>query len=206
MEGNFQIGQLSMKRIITILTFFLALACESQVSSGGYILAAPDGTPIIANGKITNAMLATPPSAGTTVYARVTGNNATTTGQALTNITGLTIPLVANATYTFRAVLTVQSSSNTGIAFGVNFSAAGASVEALIYGTLTATSTRCDRINAFNVATPSYVTVAATGGVTIDGTVTTGANAGNLTIPFLKTTSGTATVFIHSRTEATRIL
>lgn len=195
-----------MKIAITILTFLLAFCCHSQSSSSGYVLTNPDGSPRIPNGSITNVMLATPPAAGTTVYARVTGSNATNTGQVLANIAGLSIPLVANATYEFEAVLMVQSSSNTGITYAVNFSAAGATIEAQISGTLTATTTRCDRISSFNVATTAYVTVAATGGIVIKGIVVTGANAGNLTIMNAKPTSGTATTFSNSVEKVTRIL
>ena len=165
-----------------------------------------DGTPIIPNGKITNAMLATPPAAGNASYARVTGSNAINTGQTLVNIPGLSVALLPNATYEFEAVLSVQSSSNTGITYAVNYSAAGATVEAQISGTLTATTKRSDRINALNVSTPAYVTVAATGGITIKGVIVTGANAGNLTISNAKTTSGTATTFINSLVKATRII
>ena len=151
-------------------------------------------------------MLATPPAAGNASYARVTGSNAINTGQTLVNIPGLSVALLPNATYEFEAVLSVQSSSNTGITYGVNYSAAGATVEAQISGTLTATTKRSDRINALNVSTPAYVTVAATGGITIKGVIVTGANAGNLTISNAKTTSGTATTFINSLVKATRII
>src|SRR5688572_11226711 len=103
-----------MKILITVLSFILALGCVGQ-SSGGYILMNSDGTPRIPNGSITNTMLATPSQIGSAVYARVTGSNATTTGQALTNIAGLSVALVANAVYEFEANLSVQSSANTGI-------------------------------------------------------------------------------------------
>jgi hypothetical protein len=150
----------------------------------------------------------TPTGIGIPVYARVTGSNATTTGQALVNITGLSIALTTNATYEFEAVLSVSTSAvTTGTAYGVNYSAAGATVEAHITGASTSTASKTLRINALNTATALYLaTSAQTGGILIKGIVTTGANAGNFTISHLKLTSGTSTVFINSYLSCTRIL
>lgn len=141
----------------------------------------------------------------TPIYVWVSGSNATTTGQSLTNITGLSVALIANTKYFFSANLSVQSSSTAGNQYGVNFSAAGATVEAQISGTLAAATSRSDRISAFNTASPAYVTSGATGGIRIEGIITTGANSGNLTIQHLKTTSGTSTVFQNSPLIVTRI-
>jgi hypothetical protein len=59
------------------------------------------------------------------VYARVTGSNATTTGQALTNITGLSVALTTNAVYEFEAFLSVSTTAvTTGTEYGVNYSVA----------------------------------------------------------------------------------
>lgn len=71
-------------------------------------------------------------------YFRVTGSNVTTTGQSLVDITGLSAALLANSVYEFEASLSVASSSTAGNGYGVNFSAAGATVEAWITGTLAA--------------------------------------------------------------------
>jgi hypothetical protein len=141
------------------------------------------------------------------VYARVTGSNATTTGQTLTNITGLSVALTTNAVYEFEANLTVSTSAvTTGTQYGVQYSAAGAAVEALCDGSLTTTSNQTVRISALNTATVAYLTSSAqSGGILIKGVVTTGANAGNLTIQHLKVTSGTSTVFINSFLKVTRI-
>ena len=156
---------------------------------------------------ISPAFTGTPTGIGLPVYARVTGSNAATTGQALVDITGLTAPLIANAVYEFEAVLSVSTSAvTTGTAYGVNYSAAGASIESQITGASTATASKTLRISAFNSATALYLaTSGQTGGVIIKGTVTTGANAGNLTIQHLKLTSGTSTVFINSSLKVTRI-
>lgn len=146
-----------------------------------------------------------PPGATTYTFASVAGANATTTGQALVDIAGLSIALLANSVYEFEAILEVQSSSTAGNRYGVQFSAAGASVAAQISGTLAAATSRSDRISALNTATAAYVVVAAVGAIRIQGIITVGANAGNLTIRHLKVTSGTSTVFIDSYLKATKI-
>lgn len=150
----------------------------------------------------------TPTGIGFPVYAQVTGSNATTTGQALVNVTGLSVALAINATYEFEAVMSVSTSAvTTGTAYGVNYSAAGAAVEAHITGASTSTAAKTLRISALNTATTLYLaTSAQTGGVLIKGRVTTGANAGNFTVSHLKLTSGTSTVFIGSFLKVTRIL
>jgi hypothetical protein len=142
---------------------------------------------------------------GLPAYSRVTGSNATTTGQALADIAGLSLALLANSVYEFEACLSVQSSSTAGNGYGVNFSAAGATVEGQIQGTLTATSDKTLRISALNTAASPYCTIAGTGAVNLKGIITVGANAGNITIKHLKVTSGTATVFINSYLKVTKI-
>lgn len=150
----------------------------------------------------------TPTGIGIPVYARVTGSNATTTGQALTNITGLSASLIANATYEFEAVLSVSTSAvTTGTAYGVNYSVSGATIESSITGSSTSTAAKTLRISALNTATLIYLaTSAQTGGIVIKGIVTTGANAGNFTVSHLKLSSGTSTVFINSYLKVVRIL
>ena len=144
---------------------------------------------------------------GIPVYAQVTGSNATTTGQALTDITGLSVALTTNAVYEFEAVMTWSTTAvTTGIGYGVNYSAAGATVEAYITASSTATATKTLRISALNTSAQAFLTGSAqTGGILIKGRVTTGANAGNLTIQHLKVTSGTSTIFIGSFLKVIRI-
>jgi hypothetical protein len=61
-------------------------------------------------------------------------------------------------------------------------------------------------ISAFNTATAAFMTGSAqTGGILICGTFFSTTTAGNLTIQFLKPTAGTATVYIGSYLQATRI-
>lgn len=149
----------------------------------------------------------TPTGIGIPTYARVTGSDATTTGQALTNITGLSVALTTNAVYEFEAVLGVTTSAvTTGTQYAVQYSVAGGAVEGGITGPLTSTAAKAERIAALNTATSAYLTTSAqTGQVIIKGIITTGANAGNLTIQHLKVTSGTSTIKINSFLKVTRI-
>lgn len=145
---------------------------------------------------------------GIPVYSRVTGSNVTTTGQALVDITGLTNALVANAVYEFEAVLSVSTSAvTTGTAYGINYSVAGATIEASITGSSTSTASKTLRISALNTATLLYLaTSAQVGGIIIKGIIVTTTNAGNFTVKHLKLSSGTSTVFINSYLKTTRIL
>ncbi len=141
------------------------------------------------------------------VYGRVTGSNVTTTGQSLVDITGLSVALAASSVYRFKAVLSVGTSAvTTGTQYGVNFSAAGASVEAQINGSYTSTASKAERISALNTPTSAFLTTSGqSGGIVIHGIIVTGANAGNLTIKHLKVTSGTSTVYINSFLEVIKI-
>jgi hypothetical protein len=149
-------------------------------------------------------IVAVPPS--TKLWARVVGSDATTTGQALVDVTGLTIPLLANRVYSFCARLgCTVTAVTTGNKYGVQFTGAGATVEAGIVGASSSTTaTTAERISALNTATTNafLLSSAQTGPVWIDGTIFVGANAGNLTIQHLKVTSGTSTVKIGSTIEA----
>lgn len=127
-------------------------------------------------------------------FAQVTGSDATTTGQALVDAAGLTFATQANKQYRFRAVLSTAASSVAGIEVGVQHSGAGATVEAVAVGTTAAGAAQAVRVNALNTATAAFNTNGGDGGVVVEGILTVGANAGNLTIQFLKVTSGTATI------------
>lgn len=140
------------------------------------------------------------------VYARVTGSNATTTSTTLVDVTGLNVPLAANSVYEFVANLTGNGADSNGVKFGVNYSAAGATVEAGIYADVAGTGTRTRRINALGSATlQSFFTSSNDVAALIQGTITTGANAGNITIQHLKGTSGTSTIYIGSFLKVTKI-
>jgi hypothetical protein len=133
--------------------------------------------------------------------------DVTRTAQTLADITGLSIACLANSTYEFEAVLMVGTSAvTTGVSYGVQFSAAGASVEALASGSKTTAASMTERIAALNTATGAFLTTSAqAGGIIIKGVITVGANAGNLTIQHLKVTSGTSTVRAKSWLKAIKI-
>jgi hypothetical protein len=141
------------------------------------------------------------------LVARVTGSDAATSSTTLVDVTGLTLALLANTTYEFEAVLMVTTSADaSGTKYAVNFSAAGATVEAAIVNPTSGTASRVERISAFGstVVSTSLTTSGQSAGVIIKGTVTTGANAGNLTVQHLKQSSGTSTVRVGSYLKATR--
>ena len=129
----------------------------------------------------------------------------TTTGQVLVDVPDLAVPLLANSTYEFEAILSVASSSTAGNQYAMQFSAALATIEAQISGTLAAATSRADRISVFNTATVAYCIVAAAGAIRMQGIVTTGANAGNLTVRHLKVTSGTSTIRARSYLKALKL-
>ncbi len=139
--------------------------------------------------------------------ARVSGSNATTTGQNLVDITGLSVALEASATYEIEAILSVGTSAvTTGTKYGINYSVAGASIEATLVGSSTSSAMKSERITAFNTSGGAYLTTSGqTGSIWIKGIVTTGANAGNLTVQHLKVTSGTSTVYINSYLKVKKI-
>lgn len=154
------------------------------------------------------AFTGTPTGIGIPVYARVTGSNFTTTGQSLVNITGMSVALVASATYEFEAVISASTSAvTTGLEYGVNFSASGSTIESQAIGSSTTVLEKSERITALNTATSAYMTTSAqTGQILIKGIIVTTTNSGNLTIETLKVTSGTSTVFINSFLKVIRIL
>lgn len=106
----------------------------------------------------------------------------------------LTAALLANSTYEFEAVLRAASSSTAGTKYAVAFSAAGATAFPIFVGQTAATTVA--QVAAALGALEGTVFLAAVidGLIYIKGIITTGANAGNLTVQQAKVTSGTATV------------
>ncbi len=143
-------------------------------------------------------------SLGAGIY-RVTGSNSTRTAQTLADITGLVAPLIANAVYEFEAVLSVASSGITGNQYGLACSAAGASVEALMTGTMLAGTQIAVRAGTLGVSVATFLTLAGDGVILIKGIVSTGVNAGNFSVQHAKVVSGTATCYINSFLKVERI-
>lgn len=135
---------------------------------------------------------------------RVSGSNATTTGQTLVDITGLVSGTLSNATmYEIEAVLSVTTSNvTTGITYGISAGGTGgaAVVNAVVTGTTTAVAATSTTINTASTKTAAFVTASGISGtIVIRGFVTT-RGSGTATIGLLqsKETSGTATVLIGS--------
>ena len=140
-------------------------------------------------------------------YARLTGN-VTTSSTSLVDITGLSILLVNNAVYEFEANLLTASTTNDGVKYGINYSSTGAAVFATITGTMTLGVGATGELVALNpTASPVFCISSSitAGGILIKGTMTTGANAGTVTIQQLKVVSGTASCFSGSFFKVTRI-
>lgn len=140
-------------------------------------------------------------------YRRVSGSNATTTGQSLVDVPGLSATLAPSAVYEVEINLTVSTSAvTTGVQYAVNYTAAGATFEGIVEGSTTSTASRKDRYSTLNANSPTLLTTSGmSGGVRITGAIITGANAGDIRVRHLKVTSGTSTVFINSFMKLTRI-
>lgn len=161
----------------------------------------------LAGGTMTGAIVFIASQIGIPVYGNVT-TTPTTTGQALVDITGMSVSLIANARYEVEMlVIGSVTAVTTGNGYGIQYSAALATIDGLFTGSLTTTASKTTRTNAFNTSNQAWLTTSAqTGGVVFKGTVITGANAGTLTGRHLKVTSGTSTVFPGSYLKVTRTL
>ncbi len=139
------------------------------------------------------------------IYTRVVGGSVTTTGQVLTDITGLTQTLQPNSIYEIEASLSVQTSNvTTGTGYGINYTGT-ANIEGQIIGSTTATASKQLRINANNTPATGFLIVSnLTGGIFIKLGIST-TTTGTLSIRHLKTTSGTSTVFPGSYLKIAKI-
>jgi len=140
--------------------------------------------------------------------ARVTGSDATTTGQALVDVTGLTAPVVAAATYEFEAVLqSVASADTNGYEVGVAVTQTPVSVLAVATGNTATTTAASVAIVAAATATAAFNTTSGGKGIlVVKGVVQTHATlAGTLSIQHMKVTSGTSTVKVGSSLKVRRI-
>jgi hypothetical protein len=177
-------------------------AAVSTDSNGTATCAGP-GETVATQGYVDSAL-----AGGLPAYARVTGADATTSSTTLVDVTGLSVALSANTTYEFEAVLVTTTSADTnGTRYGINFSAAGATVAAGLVGSKSAATAAGDSITALNTgSSQAYLTTTSESGTAmIRGTIVVGANAGNLTVQHLKITSGTSTVRIGSYLKVTKI-
>jgi hypothetical protein len=106
-------------------------------------------------------------------------------------------------TYAFVAHLFGTSSSTAGVQFGVQYSGTSTSVDANQFGQTSTTGIAATAvITALNASSTTVMTTAnAQAMVIISGSIVV-TGAGNLTIRFLKVTSGTATINASSNLVA----
>lgn len=142
-------------------------------------------------------------SGANALFGPVAHGGTTITQQSLTNITGLTVPLVSG-TYTWRAFITGNKATGTnGAQFGVQYSGTSTSVDGMVVGqTAAAAAFTVTLITALNTATATYMTTSASKCmVMMWGTIVT-TGSGNLTIQGLAVTSQTLTIDAGSHLEA----
>lgn len=131
---------------------------------------------------------------------RVSGSNATTTGQSLVDITGLVSGTLTNSTkYEIEVLLDVGSSAvTTGCQYGIFGGGTGgaAVVSAILQGTTTVNAITQVTLSAPGVAQGTFLTTSGTNGtIRIHGWITTrGTGTATISIQHLKVTSGTSTV------------
>jgi len=136
---------------------------------------------------------------------RVTGSNATTTGQALTNITGLITTTLLNATlYEVEATLYVSTSAvTTGcqFAFTANGTGGAATVFINVSGTTTTNAATTVTQSASGTAVGTFLTTSSASGIIVmrGFILTRGSGTATIALQHLKVTSGTSTVLIGSK-------
>ncbi len=134
--------------------------------------------------------------------------DATTTGQALVDVTGLTAAVVHGAVYEIEAhLLTVASADTNGFEAGINVTQTPVTVEATATGNTTTTTIASVGIQANNTATAAFNTTSGgKGHLLIKGFVTTHATLdGTLSIQHLKVTAGTSTIKAGSTLKVRRV-
>ncbi|MDD5210011.1 MAG: hypothetical protein PHV36_11535 [Elusimicrobiales bacterium] len=139
------------------------------------------------------------------VYAVTQANNINAT-PTLADIPMLSVALLANATYQFEAELSCGAGATAvGLQYAVAYPAAGATVEAVIYGPVSSAAMMNSRITAINTATQNYLTeIVLTGGILIKGIITT-SSSGNLTIQHAAPNPNNSTVYKGSYLKVTKL-
>ncbi len=132
-------------------------------------------------------------------------NNATTTSQALGD-SGLSFPVIANEVCEFEFTLRIGSTGTAGMKLALTFPN-GATLTAVVRANSNSvTALIADLITASATSGATIMTIASQNGTaTIRGCIVNGVNAGNVSLQFLKVTSGTATIAANSFVTAKRI-
>ena len=155
---------------------------------------------------------------GTVAFATVGGGNSSlysilasstnTSSATLVPLSGISLTLAANSTYEIEFVLAVSISAvTTGAGFGLYYNGgAGATLGGTMSGSVTSTSAKYVNVDTFNLSYAGWLTTSGqTGGIYYKGIVSTGTTSQPLTIVYLKTTSGTISVYPPSYLKATLI-
>lgn len=132
-------------------------------------------------------------------FVQVSGSDFSTGNTSATNITGLSIALLANSIYEVQCALIGQSSTAAGVTLAISFSAAGATGAHNSFVALSTTSgSSLTNVIGTLFATSIWTTATTDQNIIMRAIVKTGANAGNVTAQVAKTTSGTVTIYIGS--------
>ncbi len=133
------------------------------------------------------------------VFYRVL-NDASTTGQVLVDISGLSAELEANSVYNFQIHLQISASSQ----YGVQYTGSGSLAGGYLGTGANASAVTVGRITSFNAATASVNSAGTSSIITLTGTIIT-TTAGTFTVRHLKVTSGTNTVYAGSFLMITKV-
>jgi hypothetical protein len=148
----------------------------------------------------------TPNSSGGALFAEVSGGNFTTNSTSATNITGLSVPLLANKTYRVVVVLSTGSTGSSGINVGFSGPSGSSVLSGHITGVNSSASTvRVNKVSAMGTlnSNPLHLYNGTNGSVTITAYVRTGETAGNLTAMCASVNAGeTTTIYEGSAMDA----
>jgi len=138
-------------------------------------------------------------------YYTSLSSNATTTSTTAVDVAGLVVAVLSGGVYEYEAELQVLSDiSTTGMSFGVYLSGTGSGSGNVLGYTTSATTITLTTVNVGTMVGPYYAFSSGNGGLIIRGIVRPTANC-NLSVKYLKNTSGTATVKSNSFFKVTRI-
>lgn len=174
----------------------------------------------IANAKLANSAITingTLVALGASIDSRplsasVSGSDVTTTSASATDVTGLSIAVVANKKYRVTASLWIGCNNTGGVQFAINGPAGSAVLSGAWQGSAGAASTnqtvKLGTIGTLSAAGATFIRVNSAGGmVNLIGYITTSATSGSITIQFASNVGGqTSTVFIGSTMDIIEVV